>query len=629
TIWQTPRRLSWLAALLVALVLPVILATGLGSNRQPRHTAEVFHSTVPHVSIALTTESISPTATVSGPVRRARPVEAREALVAMEPYFVALWLLSSTLVLVVLCAGAIRIGSATRRWREMDIDGLRVLISPRTGPAVVGVLRPRIVFPEWALSLDARARRLMLLHETEHIRARDPYLLLLATLSVLFAPWNVALWFIARRLRLAVELDCDRRVVRASGDAGEYGRLLLDVGARRGTNPPIGASLVERRSFLARRITTMIANNPRHTVLNSLPLVMCIALVSMAAARVPRPEPFARGRVSLRGASSKVTQLGTADRQGSYTTPQHAAVTSHLAAAATRPSRTSSRMSTLETPRITVDYENAPIEDVVAAFAKFAGRKIRLSKGVSGSVTAHIVDRPWDEALAWIVGAIGHHLVILPDSAIVISSIATPSPRSAARLGRLPRGTAAQDEATVATATPGLTNRSIVGRVLDDSTNLPIAGTEINVIGPQAIGQPNRACTSQHGEFELVVPDGEVWLDASAGGYEFSRVTLGSTDTIALFRGRRTLPPSVARVGRAQIESVEVLKGAAATALYGPAAANGVVVIGTKRPELRFSIGGIWFFKPPSSERSAPLFVVDGVVVGPSALDVTTSCEQR
>src|SRR5205823_13405612 len=35
-------------------------------------------------------------------------------------------------------------------------------------------------------------------------------------------------------------------------------------------------------------------------------------------------------------------------------------------------------------------------------------------------------------------------------------------------------------------------------------------------------------------------PDGEVWLDAVARGYEFTRVTLETTDTLAVFRGRRT-----------------------------------------------------------------------------------------
>ena len=58
-------------------------------------------------------------------------------------------------------------------------------------------------------------------------------------------------------------------------------------------------------------------------------------------------------------------------------------------------------------PPITVTYQNADINDVIAAFATFAGRTIVVGKGVTGTVTAEIRDQPWDVALRAILRAQG------------------------------------------------------------------------------------------------------------------------------------------------------------------------------------------------------------------------------
>ncbi|MDP3911512.1 MAG: AMIN domain-containing protein [Gemmatimonadales bacterium] len=51
-----------------------------------------------------------------------------------------------------------------------------------------------------------------------------------------------------------------------------------------------------------------------------------------------------------------------------------------------------------QAPRITVQWDNAGIEDVVAGFAAFSGRTIVISKGITGTVTAEIKNQPWDLA---------------------------------------------------------------------------------------------------------------------------------------------------------------------------------------------------------------------------------------
>jgi type IV pilus assembly protein PilQ len=58
-------------------------------------------------------------------------------------------------------------------------------------------------------------------------------------------------------------------------------------------------------------------------------------------------------------------------------------------------------------PRITVAWQQAPIRDVIAAFALFSGKTIVVGKGVSATVDAEIADQPWDVAMAAILAAHG------------------------------------------------------------------------------------------------------------------------------------------------------------------------------------------------------------------------------
>src|SRR6185437_16360485 len=100
-------------------------------------------------------------------------------------------------------------------------------VAPDTGPAVAGWLRPRIVLPAWALHASRGDLELIVLHESEHIRARDPRLLFYAAAMVVLLPWNVVLWWLVHLLRLAIELDCDARVLRHAPDVAAYGALLI------------------------------------------------------------------------------------------------------------------------------------------------------------------------------------------------------------------------------------------------------------------------------------------------------------------------------------------------------------------------------------------------------------------
>jgi bla regulator protein blaR1 len=122
---------------------------------------------------------------------------------------------------------------ATGRWRRalpmVDVGGVRVRLSRDAGPAVVGVCAMDIVVPAWVLLLEPSMQRLVLRHETAHREARDIQLLWLAALLTALVPWNLLLWWQASRLRLAIEMDCDARVLREDPRPAAYARLLLHI----------------------------------------------------------------------------------------------------------------------------------------------------------------------------------------------------------------------------------------------------------------------------------------------------------------------------------------------------------------------------------------------------------------
>jgi TonB family protein len=137
------------------------------------------------------------------------------------------------------------------------LNGVAVLMTESVGPAVSGVLRPRILAPEWLTSLPARERELILMHEEEHVRARDPMLVAVARAARILTPWNPVVWVLTARLVRAVELDCDRRVLERAADIAAYGHTLLKVSARRPGRLIAAAAFAESEAPLRNRILAM------------------------------------------------------------------------------------------------------------------------------------------------------------------------------------------------------------------------------------------------------------------------------------------------------------------------------------------------------------------------------------
>ena len=204
------------------------------------------------------------------------------------------WASSSLLLLVVLVGGLARLGRIARSWPRVSLESGDVLLSEDFGPALVGVWSPRVVVPRWALRLGPERLRMAVLHEAEHRRTGDGIVLVIGALAAAAAPWNLALWWTLSRLRAAVELDCDARVLRLGVPPRVYGALLLELGAR-ATHAPAGVAAFARpRSTLERRMK-MIVNHvrPRGATAYTHAGAALLAALSLVVVACDAPMPTA------------------------------------------------------------------------------------------------------------------------------------------------------------------------------------------------------------------------------------------------------------------------------------------------------------------------------------------------
>lgn len=177
-----------------------------------------------------------------------------------------------------------------RGWRPMVIDGVVALVAPDFGPAVIGWRRLEIVLPAWVMELAPDARALVVRHEQEHVRRRDPRLLIHASLALLTMPWNPALWWQYRRLRRAIELDCDARVVRGGASVARYGEVLLEAGSLSVREKlPAFAAFAERAGDLEARIKALTPGRGSWRAARTSAAIVTAGLTVGAAVMVPDP----------------------------------------------------------------------------------------------------------------------------------------------------------------------------------------------------------------------------------------------------------------------------------------------------------------------------------------------------
>jgi hypothetical protein len=192
-------------------------------------------------------------------------------------------------MLFALVASGLLLFMRKRRWQRDTLDGTPVYITEDVGPAVVGLLRPRIALPRWVRQALPAQQAAVLAHEQAHLEARDPQLLTFALALLVFMPWNLPLWWQLRRLRYAIEIDCDARVLDAGVDPAHYGETLIAVGERQSAYVGAVAAMSESKSFLEERIEHMIRKPAKWRRLGAATLASISVALTALAAQVSPP----------------------------------------------------------------------------------------------------------------------------------------------------------------------------------------------------------------------------------------------------------------------------------------------------------------------------------------------------
>ncbi|HKO15053.1 MAG TPA: M56 family metallopeptidase [Gemmatimonadaceae bacterium] len=332
---RMPTRWTWGAALACTMALSV-LGPFRSHGDQPLSFRIRDRQVAPAAVVPATPEGILAQFRARLRELRGRAVEgARTALVTVEHRVPMLdrWLAwgwsALSLALVGLLAGVhLRFRRLRRRWPAARIDGVPVRVSPALGPAVIGAVRPEIVVPAWLLERGAGEQSLVIAHEREHVRARDPLLLGAACCVAAVLPWHPAAWWMLSRLRLAVELDCDHRILRRGVTPRTYGTLLIDLAGRCSGFPAGAPALADTPSHLERRLVAMHPDRSRFPLARGAGLgaLALVAVLAACEARMPTSADVDRMDVAAaeRGATAMHLRSMT-DSLATYTIDDQAA----------------------------------------------------------------------------------------------------------------------------------------------------------------------------------------------------------------------------------------------------------------------------------------------------------------
>ena len=286
---RAPTRWFWAGAIALSLLLPTVVSSI--SIELPN----IFKPAQESTPLVLRDATAVRLAAPEWIARQAAPVVAAAArTVEIDPLLRHIWMAASSAMLLALGASAALLHARKRRWKTARVAGAEVYLAPDAGPAVVGLLRPRIVLPAWLIDAPAAKQKLVVAHETSHLVAKDPLLLTVALCLLLLMPWNLPLWWQLRRLRQAIEVDCDARVLEGGHDLRSYGETLVDVGQRQSGYLGGVAGMAQSRSFLERRIGIMLQAPGRRNRSGAL-LLSSLALCMVATAAQVSPPNASEG----------------------------------------------------------------------------------------------------------------------------------------------------------------------------------------------------------------------------------------------------------------------------------------------------------------------------------------------
>ncbi len=284
------RRIStrwpWMVAIAASSLLPIAMAT----ISIPRF--ETFSSATPAAASASGSLILRDTTSIplASTVIDWSGTKTYTSSVRINRFLADTWLTSSFTLMLFLGSSTALFHRRKRGWESGTVCGVPVLVSESVGPAVVGLIRSRIVVPAWVLKESSEQQRYVMAHEQSHLNARDPLLVAVAMTLLVSMPWNPLLWWQFHRLRCAIEVDCDARVLGGGGDVGEYCETLIQVG--QGQSGYIGAvtAMSESKSFLERRIRIMLSKPGKWAGALAFALMSVALGMAVFAAQVTPPD---------------------------------------------------------------------------------------------------------------------------------------------------------------------------------------------------------------------------------------------------------------------------------------------------------------------------------------------------
>ena len=165
---RATTRWVWATAIVSSLVVPTIIASV--SIQVPNITAP----SDPQKMIVLRQITTLPLTLVNEiPLLSA----GANAGVSLDSQLERYWIIGSAAMMLLLAASAVQLFWRERSWSRATLGGASVYVAPGVGPAVVGLIRPRIVVPPWVVKSAPACQAHVIAHEQSHLAARDPLLL--------------------------------------------------------------------------------------------------------------------------------------------------------------------------------------------------------------------------------------------------------------------------------------------------------------------------------------------------------------------------------------------------------------------------------------------------------------------
>jgi beta-lactamase regulating signal transducer with metallopeptidase domain len=278
---RAATRWVWMASLAGSLLLPMLMA--FASIRLP----DALRSSTAPTSIVLrdTTSIPMPPALFDfGGMQPNTTSERIDTLVC------GIWVTASALMALILALSSLLLHRRKRGWSDQRLCGERVLVASDAGPAVVGLMRSRIVVPTWLLEASEAQQQCAIAHERSHLDAHDPQLVALALALLMLMPWNPLLWWQFHRLRRAIEVDCDTRVLLGGHDVDAYCETLLQVGQHQSSRIGVMPAMSDSASFLELRIRHMLRKPSKWAQASAVALVGISLGMAIFAAQVIPPD---------------------------------------------------------------------------------------------------------------------------------------------------------------------------------------------------------------------------------------------------------------------------------------------------------------------------------------------------